>query len=48
VIQVIGVACVVPDTATKIKPANAIASVVRNMCLSLFLRAPHYLCLCPQ
>src|SRR5262249_47800862 len=36
---VIGAACALPDTATKMRPANAIASVVRTMCLSLFLRA---------
>ena len=36
---VIGAACAVPDTAAKIRPATAIASVVRNMWLSLFLRA---------
>jgi hypothetical protein len=36
---VIGVACAVPDTAAKIRPATAIANIVRNMCVSLFLRA---------
>src|SRR4029079_2049514 len=30
-----GAACVVADVATKIKPATAIANVVRSMCLSL-------------
>jgi hypothetical protein len=31
-----GAACAVPDTAAKIKPATAIASTVRSICLSLF------------
>jgi hypothetical protein len=30
-----GAACVGADVATKIKPATAIANVVRSMCLSL-------------
>jgi hypothetical protein len=43
---VIGVAWAVPDTAAKIRPATAIASIVRNMCVSLFcaLLVAHDLC----